>query len=60
MNPMVRRVMVASYIHGCVGGILRATCQRGKSNFADEIVHIRGDDLRIHLPSALRILYNLS
>ena len=29
MNPMVRRVMVASSMHGCVGGILRATCQRG-------------------------------
>jgi hypothetical protein len=32
---MVRRVMIASYMHGCVGGILRATCQGRKPNFVD-------------------------
>jgi hypothetical protein len=28
-SAMVRCVTVTSYTHGCVGGILRATCQRG-------------------------------
>ena len=30
------------------GGMLRAACQRGNSNVADAIVHIRGDDSRIY------------
>jgi hypothetical protein len=35
-------------MQGCVGGILRAMCRGGKSNFADEAIHIRGEDSRIH------------
>jgi hypothetical protein len=35
MNPMVGVVMVASSIHGCVGGILRVMCWGRKANFAN-------------------------
>jgi hypothetical protein len=40
--------MGASDSHGHVTGILRATCQGRKSNFADLIVQIRGGDPRTY------------
>jgi hypothetical protein len=47
-NFMMRRVMVASYIHAWVVGILHVACQRGQSKVPEEIVQIPEHDLRIH------------
>jgi hypothetical protein len=44
----VWRIIMASCVHGCMGGILRTTGRGGKSIFAALHVHIRGVNPRIH------------